>query len=110
MGRGRARRSWRRTAVLAIGLGLAAGCASDDAFVERALKPPADPPAHAAELASHYVIHCPDVVAVTVQGPGRWSGPRTVGSDGRIDLGEGVRPRVEGLIPAAAARAVAEGI
>ncbi len=47
---------------------------------------------HVAEC---YLVHCPDVLEVTVAGRPDLSGRRVIGPDGRIDLGEG-RLRVEG--------------
>jgi polysaccharide export outer membrane protein len=50
-------------------------------------------------VAGHYLVGCPDVLAVEVPGRPDLSGRYTVGPDGRIDLELLGRPRVEGRSP-----------
>src|SRR5207248_2701268 len=67
-----------------------------------------DPAGHHGDLASQYVVHCPDVLAIMIDGRPDWCGDRAVGSDGRVWLDSDTALRVDGLtvaeITAAAAR------
>ena len=47
-------------------------------------------------VVEHYLISCPDVIEFAVAGRPHFSGKFTVGLDGRINLGEYGKPRVEG--------------
>jgi protein involved in polysaccharide export with SLBB domain len=110
MGPGQGRSSWQRRWLLGAVLGLLAGCSASRSQLEQALLADRTPAAHAGAAAARYLLHCPDVLEVTVDGREGWTGPRRVGADGRIDLGEAGRPRVDGLTVAEAARTVAEQV
>jgi protein involved in polysaccharide export with SLBB domain len=96
------RRGWLLGPVLA----LAVGCASDRPRLEQALR--ATPAQRGPDVSAQYHVHCPDVLAVEVVDAAPWSGPRTVGTDGRIDAGDGSRLRVDGQTTAEVAAAFAE--
>lgn len=95
---------------LALGLALAAGCAS--------APPRLDPQLHGDRAASapgphagdHYAIACPDVLDVRVDDRPTLVGERAVGTDGRIDLGAAGRVRVEGQTTAEAAATIGEAL
>src|SRR5262249_52342923 len=57
-----------------------------------------------------YIVHCPDVLDIAVQPGTSFSGPRRVGADGRIDLGDAGQPRVDGLALPAVTRVIAEAV
>jgi protein involved in polysaccharide export with SLBB domain len=67
-----------------------------------------NPAAQGPDALAGYVVHCPDVLEVTVDGRPGWSGQRPIGADGRITLGDGVAPRIEGHTPPEIVRVVAE--
>jgi polysaccharide export outer membrane protein len=89
-------------------LGLVAGCAVDHAGLERALLAARPPAAHNAEPTTHYLVHCPDLLEVTVEGREESSGPRRVEADGRIALGPAGRLSVDGLTTPEIARAAGQ--
>src|SRR4051812_43024543 len=76
--------------------------------LHRALLADQDPAGHHGELSSQYVVHCPDVLAIMIDGRPGWCGDRAVGADGRVWLDSDTALRVDGLtvpeITAAAAR------
>jgi len=95
-------------AVLA--LGLLPGCASTGPSVEQALRNQASAPA-APTASADYRVGCPDQLAVTVADRADWQArPVGIAVDGRIDLGERGRLRVEGQTPAEVAASVAEAL
>jgi protein involved in polysaccharide export with SLBB domain len=61
-------------------------------------------------VAEHYLIGCPDVLEVTVAARPDLSRHCKVGPDGRIDLGELGRPRVQGRTVPEVARVVADAL
>lgn len=60
--------------------------------------------------ADAYQVHCPDVLEISVNAPAHWKVQRRIGPDGRIDLGEVGRLRVDGLTTAAIQKLVAKTI
>jgi protein involved in polysaccharide export with SLBB domain len=58
-------------------------------------------------VAECYLVHCPDVLALRVTNRRDLTGTRTVGPDGRIDLGPYGRLRVQGRSTAECARLIA---
>jgi protein involved in polysaccharide export with SLBB domain len=80
--------------------------------VEVEKKAPSDP--HAAtrsqDVMEAYQVGCPDVLEIGVAGAPAVKTRRTVGVDGRIDLGEYGKPRVDGRTPVEIAGLVAEHI
>jgi protein involved in polysaccharide export with SLBB domain len=104
-----ARRPGGRRLALVCCLSLLAGCALNTPAIERALVAPAQPDVQGDAVAVEgYRIGCPDVLEVHVQGKPDLSGLRTVGPDGRIDLGPLGRVRVEGETAGGAGLRVAE--
>jgi protein involved in polysaccharide export with SLBB domain len=93
---------------LGLCLALLAGCATPGPGLDQALQADHQPPAPAAGLAEYYVVHCPDVLDLRVDGRPDLTGERAVGPDGRIDLGDGGRVRVDGQTVSAGAQRVAE--
>lgn len=94
----------------ALSLGPLAGCASTGPSVEQALRNQAALPVH-RPASDQYRVGCPDVLHVTVTGAPDWQA-RSLGIavDGRIDLGERGRLRIEGQTPADVAVAVAAAL
>jgi protein involved in polysaccharide export with SLBB domain len=78
---------------------LLAGCAAQRSQVDRALSADQGLGAAAGAAVEPYAVHCPDVLQVTLADRPDLSGQRTVGADGRIDLGPLGHPRVEGQTP-----------
>ncbi len=102
--------SWKaRTACLLVLLPLLphlTGCVKDRHFVEKNLL--AQPPAQGNdEVAQHYRVGCPDVLEVEVASRPELNGRYVVGPDGRIDLIDYARPRVEGRTLAQVAELIA---
>ncbi len=106
--------SWRMRSGLPIGcrlglcLCLLAGCAGQRQQVGRALMTDKGPATQSEGVTERYLVGCPDVLEVSVEGRVELSGRRRVGADGRIDLGPAGRPRVEGWTLSDIALAVAE--
>jgi protein involved in polysaccharide export with SLBB domain len=88
--------------------GLLAGCATDRTQIEQALLADRPPPAHLREIAGAYQVHCPDVLRVDILHVPQYSGPQRIGPDGRINLGDAGRPRVDGETTPEIVRTVAE--
>lgn len=101
-------RSSRWTGFLASLAALAFGCATPRAQIEQALRADRPPPAHLGDIARACEVHCSDVLDVAIAGQLVLGGPRRVGPDGRIDLGDAGRPRVDGQTPTQIVRTVAE--
>jgi protein involved in polysaccharide export with SLBB domain len=78
-------------------LGLGAGCASNQAGIERAIMADGSMTARRQTAAEAYAVGCPDVIDVVVDAQPEMSGHKEVGPDGRIGLGDAGRVRVEGL-------------
>lgn len=104
---GKGRSGWRAGLVGAV-LALTAGCAVHRSRLEEALMAQRAPRALESSPALAYHLLCPDVVEINVAGAPAWSGRHRVGADGKIDLAEAGRVRVEGLTPPQVAATVAE--
>jgi protein involved in polysaccharide export with SLBB domain len=90
---------------------LDAGCAhkaQQRADVEKKLMGDREVTTRNQGVAEHYQVGCPDVLAIVVAGRPVWGTRQTVGVDGRIDLGEHGRVRVEGRSLAEIAGQLAE--
>jgi protein involved in polysaccharide export with SLBB domain len=85
-----------RFTILCLGLCLVAGCALAQPHLDQALMATAGGDLRNEGVDECYVVHCPDVVEIRVAGRRDLSGRRTVAPDGRIDLGNVGRLRVEG--------------
>jgi protein involved in polysaccharide export with SLBB domain len=72
----------------------AAGCATDRTAVGNSLM--SQPTQRKEGVAEHYRAGCPDVLALEVRDRPEFTGQFPVGVDGRIDLGDYGKPRVEG--------------
>src|SRR5262245_16567384 len=107
MGQGGSCRPWRGAALFFLCLG---GCLGSRGDLDRALLEPHASSSGNPHPSARYHVHCPDVLEITVQGRGAWSGARRVAADGRIDLGDAGKPRVEGLTTAAITRLVAHAL
>jgi protein involved in polysaccharide export with SLBB domain len=94
--------------LLAAALGLAAGCVGGRSRFQQALLADRTPAGHGGDAAALYAVHCPDVLELNVVGQPEWDGPRRIGPDGFIGLGDAGPLRVDGLRPADVAAAVAE--
>ena len=98
---------WRWLAwlgILAPAMGLMVGCATGPKCLDKALLVNRDPAAHGVNLTQQYLVHCPDVVEVAINGHPEWSGVRLINADGRIALTEHVYLRLDGLTTSEAAK------
>jgi protein involved in polysaccharide export with SLBB domain len=66
--------------------------------VDQALQGTRPPAILAAENCARYIIHCPDVLEIHVEGRNGLSGERKVPSDGNVEC-DGQSVRVDGLTP-----------
>ena len=88
---------------------LPAACANRP-YLDRALMTERGGPGRSEGVVEAYRPGCPDVLDLTVAGRPDLTGPRTLGPDGRIDLGALGRVRVEGLpVEEIAARVAEQG-
>ena len=82
------------------------GCAKDRALVEQNL--------HDSQrqegAPEHYRVGCPDVLELAVAGRPEFAGRYVIGADGRIDLDDYGKPRVEGRTLAQVAALIAKEI
>lgn len=104
---------WSRQSVAlsaALALSGLTGCAATGPSVEQALRNQAAAPT-AASANAQYRVGCPDMLTVSVVGRPDWQA-RTVGIavDGRVDLGDRGRLRVEGQTTAEVSAAVAQAL
>jgi protein involved in polysaccharide export with SLBB domain len=84
---------------------LLAGCAWGQVHLDEALLAEAGRAGRNEGVGDQYLVRCPDVLDVTIEGHPDWDGPHTVKADGRIGLARLGRVRVEGLsAPEVAAR------
>lgn len=91
----------------------AAGCAHGVQYradIEKKLMDQRAGLADRAQALEQYVIGCPDVVEITAADQPDGGALRTVGADGRIDLGAFGQLRIEGLTPAQAAALAASAM
>jgi protein involved in polysaccharide export with SLBB domain len=95
-----------RAALVAVCLAVLSGCAGSRTQLSQALLNDRYPAAHARDLEARYVIHCFDVIDVSIPGLPTCSGQRAVGPDGYIFLGPGRAVRVDGLTVAQIAREI----
>jgi protein involved in polysaccharide export with SLBB domain len=86
-------------------LAYAPGCAKDRAAVERNLM--ARQPDYEG-VAQCYRVACPDVVALDIAGRPEFAGKYEIAADGRINLGDYGKPRIEGCTLPEAAKLLAE--
>ena len=82
---------------------LLAGCATRP-HVDLAVKADRGGPARNEGVAEQYLIHCPDVLEIGVDGRPDLAARAALGPDGRLDRDHLGRPRVEGQTAAEAAR------
>jgi protein involved in polysaccharide export with SLBB domain len=72
-----------------------AGCAADRSHLNQALLADRDA-AHRRAVSANYLVGFPDVLSISIHNHPQISGLHEVGADGRIDLGELGRLRIEG--------------
>lgn len=99
---------WSR--LLAPLLALLGGCAGNHGQIEQALRAQHSPRAHSHQIAERYQAHCPDLLQVEIAGLPQFTGPRRIGPDGRINLGDAGRPHVDGETTPDIVRTVAESV
>jgi protein involved in polysaccharide export with SLBB domain len=75
--------------------------------MDQAMKAEQGGPGRNEGVAGQYVLRCPDVLAVSVDGRPDLAGSAAVGPDGRLNLENLGRPRVEGRTAGEVARALA---
>ena len=85
-----------RSALVVVCLAVLAGCAGSRSQLHQALVSDHQPVAHARDVEAHYVVHCPDVLDVQVQGLPACSGSHTVGADGYLSPVPGKSVRAGG--------------
>jgi protein involved in polysaccharide export with SLBB domain len=107
LGRGR---SFWWAGFLASALGLLTGCAAHRAQIEQAVLAERPSPDHLRDIANAYHARCPDMLSVDITGLPQYSGPQRIGADGRINLGDSGRPRVDGETAAEIIRTVADAV
>jgi protein involved in polysaccharide export with SLBB domain len=93
---GKGWRSWGARGGPVLWAGLLVGCATGGGHVDQALLADRGSAARNEGVAERYTVGCPDVLEVAVPDRPDLSGRRTVGPDGRIDLGALGQVRVEG--------------
>lgn len=93
-----------------VSLALLAGCVSDRGQITQSVLARRPLPAHLLQVATTYQARCPDVLQVEILGLPQYSGPRSIGPDGRIDLGDAGRPQIDGETTPRIVRTVAESI
>jgi hypothetical protein len=82
-----------------------AGCATTAPEIDLPV-----PPSLVEPVRPEYTLGCPDVIHIEVEGRPQLSRELAVRPDGRVDLGEHGRPRVEGLTPTEARGVVADAL
>jgi protein involved in polysaccharide export with SLBB domain len=95
--------SWK-TCLIGLPFLLAAGCVTDRAAVERNLM--AQHSERNEGVAENYRIGCPDIIELEVAQRAEFSGRYEVAANGRINLGDYGKPRVEGRTPADVAKII----
>src|SRR5262249_41452913 len=88
--------TWRAGLLLALLLGAGSGWATDRAHVPKNLMADQATTQRNEGVSEHYQAACPDVLEVKIPGRPELSRRYTVQVDGRIDLGDYGRLRVEG--------------
>jgi protein involved in polysaccharide export with SLBB domain len=83
------------------------GCAAPGPPLDRALLANQPSAASPADLTAHYLVHCPDILQITVTDHPDWGGLLPVRLDGEITLNPGGRLRVDGRTIPEIARSVA---
>jgi protein involved in polysaccharide export with SLBB domain len=104
---GRGRSSWR-AGFLASVFGLLTGCASHRTQIEQAVLANHPSPAYLRNVACAYHAHCPDVLQVDIAYAPQYSGPKRIGPDGRINVGNAGPLQVDGQTTPEIVRVVAE--
>jgi polysaccharide biosynthesis/export protein len=96
--------------LLVLSLVSTSGCVTSNPHVDRSLMADRGAAARNAGVAERYLIGCPDMLEVGVVGRPERSRRCLVGPDGRIDLGDLGRPRVEGRTVPEVARHLGEAL
>jgi protein involved in polysaccharide export with SLBB domain len=101
-------RSLTWAGLLASALGLLAGCVAPRTQIDQGVIANRLSPHHGREITDGYHARCPDVLRVDIAGLPQFSGQQRIGADGRINLGDAGRPRVDGETAPEIIRTVAE--
>lgn len=104
------RRSIWRSGLFAPLLAMFVGCTGNRGQIEQALIAYRPPAAHLSQVAASYHARCPDLLQVDIAGLPRYSGPRRIGPNGRIDLEDAGQPHIEGETVPEIARTVSESV
>jgi protein involved in polysaccharide export with SLBB domain len=96
-----------RVAFLGLLLIQGAGCTGQRPWVDRAIMAQPTPPAARNSTAAEYLVSCPDLLEIKINGRPELSGTQEIAGDGRISATNGERVRVEGLSTSEVARRLA---
>ena len=96
---------WCRLGVI---LYLLSGCAGPRAHMDKAVKADAGGPLRNQGVAAQYVIRCPDVLDIDIDGRPELNGRAAISPAGRLDRDDLGRVRVEGQTPAEVAQTLAK--
>jgi protein involved in polysaccharide export with SLBB domain len=77
-------------------LAIAGGCVTNRAQIEQAVVAQRPSSTHSQQIASSYRVRCPDILQVDFANLPQYSGKKPIEADGRVDLGDAGRPRVDG--------------
>jgi protein involved in polysaccharide export with SLBB domain len=107
---GEGRSAWwlPRDAWLGLLLWLPAGCALFGPPIDRAIPADRGLAVRQENITQVYIVNCPDVLDLIIEGHPEFTGQRDIGPDGRIDLGARGRLRVEGCTIGEAAHLLAQ--
>src|SRR5215831_8951092 len=106
-GRSAGRKGRVTASTVALLIGTVAGCAAPGPPLDRALLANQPSAVSPDDLTAHYLVHCPDVLQITVTDHPDWAGLLPVRLDGEITLNPGGRQLVDGRTIPEIARSVA---
>jgi protein involved in polysaccharide export with SLBB domain len=95
---------------LGVALCLLTGCAGTRPHVDQAVKADHDGPVRNEGVAEQYLVRCPDVLEIAVDSRPDLQGRAAIDAEGRLDLANLGRPRVEGQTAADVAQSVAAAV
>jgi len=91
-------------------LALLGGCVNNRGQITQGVLARSPSSAHTLQVAATYRARCPDVLQVDIANLPQYSGAKSIGPDGRIDLGDAGQPRIDGETTPEIVRTVAETV